>query len=49
MAEYELSNHASTMLKERGIYEEWLQVTLDSPARQEINQDGIAYFFRTIP
>jgi hypothetical protein len=49
MAEYELSNHASTTLQERGIYEEWLQVTLDSPERQEIDQDGIAHFFRTIP
>jgi hypothetical protein len=37
------------MLKERGISEEWVRHTLDSPEREEIGIDKNIHYFKSVP
>jgi hypothetical protein len=49
MPEIELSGHARAMLQERGILEEWLWRTVETPDRVESGSEGNLHFIKAIP
>ncbi|RKY38460.1 MAG: DUF4258 domain-containing protein, partial [Candidatus Omnitrophota bacterium] len=40
MMNYEFSEHAYDMLRERNIQEEWVKLALENPERKESKDDG---------
>jgi len=48
MIEYELSEHASDMLKERNIQEDWVKLAIEDPERKEVKEDGTVHYIRAI-
>lgn len=48
MSEYEFSEHAREMLKERGIQESWVKRAIEQPATKETQDDGTVHYIRTI-
>lgn len=48
MIEYEFSEHAYDMLKERNIREAWVQLVLDNPEKKESMDDGTVHYIRSI-
>ena len=47
--EFELSEHAKDVIKERGIKEEWVWETLKRPDKKEIREDNNFHYFKKIP
>jgi hypothetical protein len=45
---YEFSEHASDMLKERNIQEEWVKLAIEDPERKERMGDGTVHYIRAI-
>ena len=48
MMEYEFSEHASDMLKERYIRDDWVKLALEDPERKEVKEDGTVHYMGTI-
>lgn len=48
MIEYQFSEHACDMLKERNIRETWVKLTIEGPERTEIKNDGTIHYIRPI-
>jgi hypothetical protein len=48
MPNFELSAHTKDMLKERGIAEEWVWRTLNTPDRKRRGDDGNMHYIKTI-
>ena len=48
MVEYEFSEHAHDMLKERSIREAWVRLVLEEPERKEEKEDGTVHYLRAI-
>lgn len=48
MADYEFSEHAYDMLRERSIREEWVRSTMDNPQRTEAREDGTVHYISSI-
>lgn len=48
MRDYDLSEHATYVLRERGIRESWVRLTLEDPERTERQVDGTAHYLRPI-
>ncbi|MBI2934268.1 MAG: DUF4258 domain-containing protein [Chloroflexi bacterium] len=49
MMDFELSEHARDMLKERKIADSWIQSTIENPDRRNLGEDGNMHYFKTIP
>ncbi|MFH1485438.1 MAG: DUF4258 domain-containing protein [Chloroflexota bacterium] len=49
MPDYEFSEHAYVMLKERNIQEVWVQRAIENPDVKEEKQDGTVHYLRAIP
>jgi len=47
--EYELSEHARQMMRERNIREAWVKLAMENPDRQEHKDDGTVHYIRSIP
>ncbi|MFQ5707570.1 MAG: DUF4258 domain-containing protein [bacterium] len=48
MTEYEFSEHAHKMLKERKIRQDWVTSTMETPDRIELKDDGTVHHIRAI-
>lgn len=48
MIDYELSEHAAHVLRERGIGEAWVRLTIEDPERTEERPDGTMHYLRRI-
>lgn len=48
MVDYEFSEHASDMLKERNIQEDWVRLAIEDPERKERKEDGTVHCIRAI-
>lgn len=48
MAEYEFSEHAFDMLKERDISENWVKSTIEAPDIKESKDDGAVHYIKSI-
>ncbi len=48
MAEYEFSQHAYDMLKERHIQESWVKLVMEDPETKEPKDDGTVHYIRAI-
>jgi hypothetical protein len=48
MIDYQLSEHARTMLGERRIDEHWVKLTIEQPDRRETQGDGTVHCIRAI-
>ena len=48
MIEYEFSEHACDMMKERNIKETWVRLTIEDPEKREPKDDGMVHYIRTI-
>ena len=48
MEDYELSEHAQTMLVEREIQETWISLALLNPDKIEPHQDGTVHYIKAI-
>jgi hypothetical protein len=48
MIEYEFSEHASDMLRERNIQEAWVKLAIEDPEKKELKDDGTVHFIRAI-
>jgi len=48
MTEYQFSEHASEMLRERNIQESWVKLTIENPEMKEMNDDGTVHYIRPI-
>ena len=48
MVEYELSEHAGDMQRERNISEVWVKSTMESPDKTEQHDDGMVHYIRPI-
>ena len=46
--EYELSEHASDVVRERNIQEEWIKLTMEDPERKEPQDEGTIHYLRPI-
>ncbi len=46
--EYEFSDHAYDMLKERNIEQLWVKWTIENPERREPKDDGTIHYLRSI-
>ncbi len=49
MPDTEFSKHASDIMRERGIPEEWVQRALDSPDRTEVAPETTSHYIKAIP
>ncbi len=45
---YEFSEHAQDMLKERNIQESWVKRTLKKPDKKEVKEDGTIHYIKSI-
>lgn len=48
MIDYELSEHAYDMLKERNIQESWVKLAIEDPEIKEFKDDGTVHYIRAI-
>ena len=48
MKEYEFSEHAYDMLKERNIQERWVRLTIENPEKREFKDDGTVHYIKAI-
>ena len=48
MIEYEFSEHAYDMLRERNIQEDWAKLAIEEPERKEPKDDGTVHYIRAI-
>jgi len=48
MVDYELSEHARDMLRERDIPEDWVRLAVEDPQRKEPKDDGTVHYIRAI-
>lgn len=48
MIEYEFSEHAYDMLKERNIKKEWVKLAMEVPEKRELKEDGTIHFIKAI-
>ena len=48
MTGYELSEHASEVLKERNIKEEWVKLTMENPDNTEAKEDGSIHYIKAV-
>lgn len=48
MSDYEFSEHAYDMLKERNIQESWVRLALQDPDREEARDDGTVHYIKVI-
>jgi len=48
MIEYQFSEHAYDMLRERNIRETWVKLAIEDPERQETMEDGTVHYIRAI-
>lgn len=48
VAEYEFSEHAADMLKERNIRDAWVKLAMAEPERKEEKGDGTVHYLRAI-
>ncbi len=48
MVEYEFSEHAHDMLKERNIRETWVKLAMEDPEKREPKGDGMVHYIRAI-
>ncbi len=44
MVQYQFSEHAEDMLRERNISIEWVQFTLNNPEQKETKEDGTIHY-----
>lgn len=48
MTEYQFSEHAYDMLRERQIREEWVNLAVEDPDKEEVKEDGTVHYIRAI-
>ncbi len=48
MTEYQFSEHAYDMLRERQIREEWVNLATEDPDKEEVKEDGTVHYIRAI-
>ena len=48
MIEYEFSEHANDMLRERNIRESWVKLAIEDPEKKEPKDDGTVHYIRAI-
>jgi hypothetical protein len=48
MIEYEFSEHAYDMLRERNIQEAWVELALEDPEKKQPKDDGMLHYIRSI-
>jgi len=48
MTDYELSEHAAYVMRERGIRESWVRSTIEDPDRSEEQPDGTVHYLKAI-
>jgi len=48
MIDYEFSEHAYDMLRERNIQEDWVKLAIEDPERKEPKDDGTIHHIRAI-
>jgi hypothetical protein len=48
MTEFEFSEHACVMLKERNIQEAWVKSAMENPDKKESKDDGTVHYIRAI-
>jgi hypothetical protein len=48
MVEYEFSEHAYVMLRERNIQQAWVKLAIENPERKELKDDGTVHYIRSI-
>ncbi|MFH1515155.1 MAG: DUF4258 domain-containing protein [bacterium] len=48
MIDYQFSEHAYDMLRERNIKETWVRAVMENPELQEIREDGTVHYLRAI-
>lgn len=48
MIEYEFSEHAYDMLRERNIRESWVKLAIEDPEKKEPKDDGTVHYIRAI-
>ncbi|MEM4406603.1 MAG: DUF4258 domain-containing protein [Candidatus Methanomethylicaceae archaeon] len=48
MTEYEFSEHAYNMLRERAIRESWVKLAIEDPEKKELKDDGTVHYIRAI-
>lgn len=48
MLEYEFSEHAYDMLRERNIRDSWVKLTIEDPEKKELKEDGTIHYIRAI-
>ena len=48
MIEYEFSEHAYDMLKERNISETWVKLAMEEPKMKESKDDGTVHYVKAI-
>jgi len=48
MIDYEFSEHAYDMLRERNIQEGWVKLTIENPDKKEPKDDGTVHYIRSI-
>ena len=48
MLEYEFSEHAYDMLRERNIQEAWVKLAMENPEQKELKNDGMVNYIRSI-
>lgn len=48
VSEYEFSEHAYDMLRERNIEEVWVRLLIEEPERKELKDDGTVHHIRAI-
>ncbi len=47
--EYEFTEHASDMLRERKIQKVWVEWAIGDPDKKEMKEDGTVHYIRAIP
>lgn len=48
MIEYEFSEHAYDMLRERNIQEAWVKLAIEDPEKKELKDDRTVHYIRAI-
>ena len=48
MIDYEFSDHAYAILRERNIQEGWVKLTMEEPERKELMDDGTVHYIKAI-
>lgn len=46
MIDYQFSEHAYDMLRERNIQETWVKLAMEDPEKQEMMEDGTVHYTR---